>query len=261
GGLARPAGGGAPRRPPGLPAGHPLVRRRLRLLPHLQPGGHGRGPALPGGARGGAGDRGGNRARRNRPSPRLVAPRDPWQGLSAGVGGADRPGYGPAPRALLLPRPPAPPLPGVRPAPPAFLSGLISCCFLIARERATEAIQGSGAVSPGSPRRCAARDDEGTGDDRQGGRRSGTWRPFCGARSWPAFPSLLMNMAPKRGLLAPSSKGLHRRHCERPKGEKQSRAFRLWPWIASSAVPPRDDDGDKGLSGRSFPADGARSTE
>src|SRR5690606_13634059 len=48
--------------------------------------------------------------------------------------------------------------------------------------------------------------------------------------------------------------GLHRRHCERPKGEKQSRAFRLWPWIASSAVPPRDDDGDKGFSGRSFPA-------
>ena len=142
----------------------------------------------------------------------------------------------------------------MRPAPPAFLSGLISCCFLIARERATEVIQGSGAVSPGSPRRCAARDDEGTGDDRQGGRRSGTWRPFCGARSWPAFPSLLMNMAPKRGLLAPSSKGLHRRHCERPKGEKQSRAFRLWPWIASSAVPPRDDDGDKGFSGRSFPA-------
>ena len=33
-------------RPPGLPAGHPLVRRRLGLLPDLHPGRHDRGPAL-----------------------------------------------------------------------------------------------------------------------------------------------------------------------------------------------------------------------
>src|SRR5690606_34875326 len=40
--------------------------------------------------------------------------------------------------------------------------------------------------------------------------------------------------------------GLQRRHCERPKGEKPSRASCPCLWMALSAVPSRDDDGGAG---------------
>ena len=46
-GHARAARHRPARRPPGLPAGHPLAGRRLRLLPLLHAGRHARGPALP----------------------------------------------------------------------------------------------------------------------------------------------------------------------------------------------------------------------
>src|SRR5699024_6379286 len=43
---------------------------------------------------------------------------------------------------------------------------------------------------------------------------------------------------------SPRTPAFFPRHCERPKGVWQSRAVALWPWITSSAAPPRNDGGE-----------------
>ena len=73
-GMQRLLGLTAARRPPRLPAGHPLVRRRLGLLPDLHAGRHGGGADLRGGGRGRAAHSRGDRRRRVRAAGRLAAP-------------------------------------------------------------------------------------------------------------------------------------------------------------------------------------------
>ena len=62
-----------PSRPRGLPAGHPLVRRRLGLFPHLYPGRHDGGAAVRGRLPRPAGDPRRDRPRRLRAAARLAA--------------------------------------------------------------------------------------------------------------------------------------------------------------------------------------------
>src|SRR5690606_11174659 len=76
-------------------------------------------------------------------------------------------------------------------------------------------------------------------------------RHRLGGHARPRIPALVLLMNMPRGSSCAFKQGPQRCHCELPKGEKQSRLPALWPWITSSAAPPRDDGGAAGFPSRS----------